>query len=178
MKEIIENKNVKINIYDDIESATEKGREPFIVTDVASVMHASKMFQKHKLYYIERYGTNPRDMIELKDKYINQIIGDNVIIIRSSISADEFPETEYTDSKNDESGRKLLPVKDILNYYRAILGAFGFKTINDFVGYEFHEAFIYTGNKAGLNLFDQISKITSMVQNNRKDSDESNNHQE
>lgn len=173
MKEIIENEKVKINIYHDIESATEKGGEPFIVTDVASVMHASKMFQKYKLYYIEKFGTSPRDMIELKEKYINQLIGDNVIIIRSSISADEFPETEYTDSKNDESGRKLLPVEDILNYYRAIFGAFKFVTINDFVGYEFHEAFVYTGNKAGLNLFTQINKITSIVQNNRKDSEES-----
>ena len=87
------------------------------------------------------------------------------------VTTDEFPEAKYYIkellSKDEEIGdrEELTPemFDSVIKRECEILESLGFENINNFVGYEWSEAYIYTGNEAGKQIYNKIQDCVKLA---------------
>ena len=155
--------NVLISVKD-FKDFVDTNNGSFMQSDVASIMKELQM--DNKIITIESYDNIKKD----GDKYnkLNECINyinsnedykDSIILITSYVSKYEYPNTKYYLYEEDKVPEKeLLPVVDVLEEADKNLTALGFENINNLVGYEYKNAYIYNNEPA--------KKIIEYVKNN------------
>ena len=90
---------------------------------------------------------------------------DYLICTTACISTIEFPESEYyceeidRVSEEDKKNKKPIPFKESIKRECEFLESLGFECINEWVGYEFQLAYLYTGNEIGKKIFGHIKSF-------------------
>ena len=104
------------------------------------------------------------------EEYINAHKSDNnVICVAAYASKVEFPPEKYYLYEIDkEKGKKLLPLKEILERESKVLEECGFNDINEYVQYETQVPFIYP-NEIGLKVINAMRESVNKF-NEKKDS--------
>jgi hypothetical protein len=150
-----------------IKNWIEPQHDSFIHTD--TVGNLMLMEQPASIIEIYKYSGDQ----EAKKKEIEEIIAeygnneDVVIITTAYVSTEEFPETEYYDSRSFDKeyinqskleNKKPVPYDEIISRESKLLESIGFLDFNDYVGYENKKAYIY-GNNLGKKILERINSF-------------------
>lgn len=108
---------------------------------------------------ISLYQEQNDDKGQRVKEWVNYLrsLGDNTVVLTSAfVSIEEFPESDLC-LKPDSTGRKLIHVDDVIERECEILEAVGFTNVNDFVRYEYKEAYIWP-NEVGKKIIGLFKK--------------------
>jgi hypothetical protein len=90
---------------------------------------------------------------------------DVIFVTSSYASLKEFPEDKYflCDGCITPSvkSKKVVPLNDVLERERIMLEGYNFTSINEYVNYEFKEAFVYNGTAAGIEVCTEVVKMVA-----------------
>lgn len=82
------------------------------------------------------------------NRYLEGLSEDTVVLTTAYISTDLYPESEWRlpGDCDEADNRKVIPVGSILEKEAALLEAVKFVNVNDFVRYEYKEAYVWPNN--------------------------------
>lgn len=147
-----------IAIYD----KTSKNKS-FVILDIFGIerVDISKIIQIHSIF-VNREFRKHGYLKKLID-YIANIYKEYPIITVAALSTIEYPEDEYYDpddgglTEKDKIG--LEPLNwDELPVIVNILKKVGFRSINNYINYEYQDAMLYTKNEPGDQLYNVIKE--------------------
>lgn len=136
----------------------------FIERDITTAINAlgDEIPSDVSIIYINNYdGINQHNkeaMLTEAVKTLKQL--DNTIIITTAyVSENEYPSDKYyIDERDYATGKRQVPVDDIMTRESNMLERLGFKYINHHVQYKYSRAYVY-GNELGLLLKEYFDKI-------------------
>ena len=146
------------------ETNVEELKANFMISDIAGILQLIGKSativcitsldddQKNKEFVYKQIAELLKDSKDL-------VTGNQYVICATAyISTTEFPKSEWYISKKgaNDSGKKLIPIKEVLNRESILLEEAGFININDYVGYENKEAYLYN-NDIGKEIIDYIN---------------------
>lgn len=125
----------------------------FLCSDIMNIMLAENLSDNPRIMHINEYnGTQEEKQQNLKE-LIDKFKDDNIVIATSAyVSNIEFPEDEYYYDE-PETGKKELPMDEVLERESKMLEALGYSCVNEYVGYEWQIAYIYP-NEIGQKVID------------------------
>lgn len=151
----------------------------FVVSDVLGILTELEMPDDIQIVEIVNYDTfvdNKKSFdyeetfdveackVRIKE-FLASLNMDKVCVVSSSyISTTEFsPEKYYMESdyvtEEDKANKKPIPEQEVLSRNGLMLSDLEFVNINKYIGYEFKEAFLYTGNNIGRMVYEKILNI-------------------
>lgn len=82
------------------------------------------------------------------NRYLEGLSEDTVVLTTAYISTDLYPESEWRlpGDCDEADNRKVIPVGSVLEKEAALLEAVKFVNVNDFVRYEYKEAYVWLNN--------------------------------
>ena len=82
------------------------------------------------------------------NRYFEGLSEDTVVLTTAYISTDLYPESEWRlpGDCDEADNRKVIPVGSVLENEAALLEAVKFVNVNDFVRYEYKEAYVWPNN--------------------------------
>lgn len=82
------------------------------------------------------------------NRYLEGLSEDTVVLTTAHISTDLYPESEWRlpGDCDEADNRKVIPVGSVLEKEAALLEAVKFVNVNDFVRYEYKEAYVWPNN--------------------------------
>lgn len=82
------------------------------------------------------------------NRYLEGLSEDTVVLTTAYISTDLYPESEWRlpGDCDEADNRKVIPVGSVLEKEAALLEAVKFVNVNDFVRYEYKEAYVWPNN--------------------------------
>lgn len=82
------------------------------------------------------------------NRYLEGLSEDTVVLTTAYISTDLYPESEWRlpGDCDEADNRKVIPVGSVLEKEAALLEAVKFVNVNDFVQYEYKEAYVWPNN--------------------------------
>lgn len=82
------------------------------------------------------------------NKYLEGLSEDTVVLTTTYISTDLYPESEWRlpGDCDEADNRKVIPVGSVLEKEAELLEAVKFVNVNDFVRYEYKEAYVWPNN--------------------------------
>lgn len=82
------------------------------------------------------------------NRYLEGLSEDTVVLTTAYISTDLYPESEWRlpEDCDEVDNRKVIPVGSVLEKEAALLEAVKFVNVNDFVRYEYKEAYVWPNN--------------------------------
>lgn len=82
------------------------------------------------------------------NRYLEGLSEDTVVLTTAYISTDLYPESEWRlpGDCDEADNRKVIPVGSVLEKEAALLEAVKFVNVNDFVRYEYKEAYVLPNN--------------------------------
>ena len=82
------------------------------------------------------------------NRYLEGLSEDTVVLTTAYISTDLYPESEWRlpGDCDEADNRKVIPVGSVLEKEAALLEALKFVNVNDFVRYEYKEAYVWPNN--------------------------------
>lgn len=82
------------------------------------------------------------------NKYLEGLSEDTVVLTTAYISTDLYPESEWRlpGDCDEADNRKVIPVGSVLEKEAELLEAVKFVNVNDFVRYEYKEAYVWPNN--------------------------------
>lgn len=82
------------------------------------------------------------------NRYLEGLSEDTVVLTTAYISTDLYPESEWQlpGDCDEADNRKVIPVGSVLEKEAALLEAVKFVNVNDFVRYEYKEAYVLPNN--------------------------------
>lgn len=126
----------------------------FMCDDIKRLMLNNDI--KGPIVHILNFDSEQEKKYFYLDNFCSVFSDDTVILTTAYVSAEEFPEDEWYLDK-PKPGLKKIPVNDILERESKLLESVGFININDFVQYEYKEAYIY-GNEIGRKIASMCSE--------------------
>lgn len=95
----------------------------------------------------EQIGSEP-DRICQWNRYLEGLSEDTVVLTTAYISTDLYPESEWRlpGDCDEADNRKVIPVGSVLEKEAELLEAVKFVNVNDFVRYEYKEAYVWPNN--------------------------------
>ena len=131
-------------------------KESFMVGDVAGILEELNSDAKIvKLKY--QYNENLKK--ELDDYFAEHKLDNTVFCIAAYVSTKEFPTDEYY-CGNEGTGKKPLPLIEVLERDSKVLKECGFINVNEFIKYENSVAFIYP-NEPGIQVINKMCELLS-----------------
>lgn len=88
------------------------------------------------------------DRIYQWNRYLEGLSEDTVVLTTAYISTDLYPESEWRlpGDCDEADNRKVIPVGSVLEKEAELLEAVKFVNVNDFVRYEYKEAYVWPNN--------------------------------
>lgn len=82
------------------------------------------------------------------NRYLEGLSEDTVVLTTAYISTDLYPESEWRlpGDCDEADNRKVIPVGSVLEKEATLLEAVKFVNVNDFVRYEYKEAYVWPNN--------------------------------
>lgn len=82
------------------------------------------------------------------NRYLEGLNEDTVVLTTAYISTDLYPESEWRlpGDCDEADNRKVIPVGSVLEKEAELLEAVKFVNVNDFVRYEYKEAYVWPNN--------------------------------
>lgn len=82
------------------------------------------------------------------NRYLEGLSKDTVVLTTAYISTDLYPESEWRlpGDCDEADNRKVIPVGSVLEKEAELLEAVKFVNVNDFVRYEYKEAYVWPNN--------------------------------
>lgn len=82
------------------------------------------------------------------NRYLEGLSEDTVVLTTTYISTDLYPESEWRlpGDCDEADNRKVIPVGSVLEKEAELLEAVKFVNVNDFVRYEYKEAYVWPNN--------------------------------
>lgn len=82
------------------------------------------------------------------NRYLEGLSEDTVVLTTAYISTDLYPESEWRlpGDCDEADNRKVIPVGSVLEKEAELLEAVKFVNVNDFVRYEYKEAYVWPNN--------------------------------
>ena len=82
------------------------------------------------------------------NRYLEGLREDTVVLTTAYISTDLYPESEWRlpGDCDEADNRKVIPVGSVLEKEAELLEAVKFVNVNDFVRYEYKEAYVWPNN--------------------------------
>lgn len=82
------------------------------------------------------------------NRYLGGLSEDTVVLTTAYISTDLYPESEWRlpGDCDEADNRKVIPVGSVLEKEAELLEAVKFVNVNDFVRYEYKEAYVWPNN--------------------------------
>ena len=82
------------------------------------------------------------------NRYLEGLSEDTVVLTTAYISTDLYPESEWRlpGDCDEADNRKVIPVGSVLEKEAELLEAVKFVNVNDFVRYEYKEAYVWSNN--------------------------------
>lgn len=82
------------------------------------------------------------------NRYLEGLSEDTVVLTTAYISTDLYPESEWRlpGDCDEADNRKVIPVGSVLEKKAELLEAVKFVNVNDFVRYEYKEAYVWPNN--------------------------------
>lgn len=82
------------------------------------------------------------------NRYLEGLSEDTVVLTTTYISTDLYPESEWRlpGDCDEADNRKVIPVGSVLEKEAELLEAVKFVNVNDFVRYEYKEAYVWSNN--------------------------------
>lgn len=82
------------------------------------------------------------------NRYLEGLGEDTVVLTTAYISTDLYPESEWRlpGDCDEADNRKMIPVGSVLEKEAELLEAVKFVNVNDFVRYEYKEAYVWPNN--------------------------------
>lgn len=82
------------------------------------------------------------------NRYLEGLSEDTVVLTTAYISTDLYPESEWRlpGDCDEADNRKMIPVGSVLEKEAELLEAVKFVNVNDFVRYEYKEAYVWPNN--------------------------------
>lgn len=82
------------------------------------------------------------------NRYLEGLSKDTVVLTTTYISTDLYPESEWRlpGDCDEADNRKVIPVGSVLEKEAELLEAVKFVNVNDFVRYEYKEAYVWPNN--------------------------------
>lgn len=117
---------------------------PFIIQDICGLIKEMKLPTIHIAYIYRHRGSSIDHLMPIKD-FADVFKSSNnwVLLTEAYASIEDYPEDKYyLDDKDATDGKSKVPLNNILEFQGKILSTFGFKTISDFVGLEYKDAYI------------------------------------
>lgn len=137
----------------------------FVKQDVRELLQGTP-FAKSRIAEIFNLNPNKEDKKVEYKQFINTYIKGNedvVLLTRSLISETEFPPEkfclDYQKNNLENAGKSVINDREVIQRENKVLEEVGFVSINDYVGYEYGDAYIYP-NKAGKTVLEAIYNIT------------------
>lgn len=130
-------------------------------SDTVAVLLSIGLAHVHEIIYIESINYCSEDQ---KREFITWITSNNpdaVIITEAYVSTEQYPESEYFYDE-PEINKKLLPLREILDYESKILEELGFVSVNNYICYEHKDAHIYN-NEIGKKIKEEMDKLAKKV---------------
>jgi len=139
--------------------------DTFVKQDVRGLLKGTP-FAKSRIAEIFNLNPNKEDKKVEYKQFINTYIKGNedvVLLTRSLISETEFPPEkfclDYQKNNPENAGKSVINDREVIQRENKVLEEVGFVSINDYVGYEYGDAYIYP-NKAGKTVLEAIYNIT------------------
>ena len=96
------------------------------------------------------------------NRYLEGLSEDTVVLTTTYISTDLYPESEWRlpGDCDEADNRKVIPVGSVLEKEAELLEAVKFVNVNDFVRYEYKEAYVWPNN-IGKRVVECIQRLVS-----------------
>lgn len=139
--------------------------DTFVKQDVRGLLKGTP-FAESRIAEIFDLNSNKEDKKAEYKQFINTYIKGNedvILLTRSLISETEFPPDkwclDYQKNNPENAGKSVINDREVIQRENRILEEIGFVSINDYVGYEYGDAYIYP-NKAGKTVLEAINNVT------------------
>lgn len=139
--------------------------DTFVKQDVRGLLKGTP-FAKSRIAEIFNLNPNKEDKKVEYKQFINTYIKDNedvILLARSIISDFEFPPEkwclDYQKNNPENAGKSVINDREVIQRENEVLEEVGFTNINNYVSYEYGDAFVYP-NKAGKAVLEAICNIT------------------
>lgn len=99
------------------------------------------------------------------NRYLEGLSEDTVVLTTAYISTDLYPESEWRlpGDCDEADNRKVIPVGSVLEKEAELLEAVKFVNVNDFVRYEYKEAYVWPNN-IGKRVVECMQRLVSRKQ--------------
>ena len=99
------------------------------------------------------------------NRYLEGLSEDTVVLTTAYISTDLYPESEWRlpGDCDEADNRKVIPVGSVLEKEAELLEAVKFVNVNDFVRYEYKEAYVWSNN-IGKRVVECMQRLVSRKQ--------------
>lgn len=96
------------------------------------------------------------------NRYLEGLSEDTVVLTTAYISTDLYPESEWRlpGDCDEADNRKVIPVGSVLEKEAELLEAVKFVNVNDFVRYEYKEAYVWPNN-IGKRVIECMQRLVS-----------------
>lgn len=96
------------------------------------------------------------------NRYLEGLSEDTVVLTTTYISTDLYPESEWRlpGDCDEADNRKVIPVGSVLEKEAELLEAVKFVNVNDFVRYEYKEAYVWPNN-IGKRVIECMQRLVS-----------------
>lgn len=153
-----------ITVLKSLTTKTATKNESFMVSDILGILEELKSDAK----IVElNYEYNENLKKEFDDYLTEHKSEDTVFCIAAYVSTNEFPEDKYY-LRNEEEGKKPLPLNEVLERDSKTLTECGFTNINSFIGYECKVAFVYP-NEIGTKVIEKIHELEYEFEESKKE---------